>query len=76
MRLSEEEFVQRLATTRMTVDSRTAVACKMVLVLGKSMSFAAKAAGITNGPVTRGIKRLENAVITKSCMCPRCGHEF
>lgn len=76
MRLSEEEFQQRLAATRMPAEGRTAIACKMVLVLGKSQSTAAKDVGIKNGVVSRGVTRLQKVIITKNCMCPRCGHEF
>lgn len=76
MRLTEEEFQQRLRATRMAQNGRTARACRIVLVQGKSMTYAAEAEKVTNSVVTRGVKRLQSAVITKNCMCPRCGYEF
>lgn len=76
MILSAKEFDERLATTRMNANSSTSKACRIHLVQGKSMAYAAEAAGITNGVVTRGVKRILSANITKSCICPRCGHEF
>ena len=76
MILSEKEYEERLATTRMNAKSKTSRACKIHLVQGKSMAHAAEVIGITNGVVTRGVKRILSASINKTCICPRCGHEF